>query len=113
LALLLERKGRFPEATELLWEAAAINLRTKGADGPSYANELRNLEMHEECLGFPADFVKDDKGTVSHPLLPASGDDIKIRSVLIPSQPWLSARAKGMLVRFVSYGGREERGRSK
>ena len=43
MALLLERKGRFPEATELLWEVAAINLRTKGADGPSYANELRNL----------------------------------------------------------------------
>jgi tetratricopeptide (TPR) repeat protein len=43
LALLLERKGRYPEAGALLNEAAAIDLRTKGSDSPEYANSLSNL----------------------------------------------------------------------
>ncbi|HEY7336157.1 MAG TPA: serine/threonine-protein kinase [Bryobacteraceae bacterium] len=43
LALLIERKGRYTEAAELLREAVAIDLRTKGADSPDYANTLSNL----------------------------------------------------------------------
>src|SRR5579871_2005161 len=43
LALLLERKGRYPEAGALLNEAADIDLRTKGADSPEYANSLSNF----------------------------------------------------------------------
>jgi tetratricopeptide (TPR) repeat protein/predicted Ser/Thr protein kinase len=43
LALLLERKGRYPEAGALLNEAAAIDLRTKGPDSPEYANSLSNF----------------------------------------------------------------------
>ncbi len=43
LALLLERKGRYPEAGALLNEAAAIDLRAKGPDSPEYANSLSNF----------------------------------------------------------------------
>ena len=43
LALLLERKGRFPEAAALLREAVTIAVRADGADSPLYANELSNL----------------------------------------------------------------------
>ena len=43
LALLLERKGRYPEAGALLNEAAEIDLRTKGPDSPEYANSLSNF----------------------------------------------------------------------
>ena len=34
LALLVERKGRYPEAAELLRQATEIDLRTKGPDSP-------------------------------------------------------------------------------
>jgi predicted negative regulator of RcsB-dependent stress response len=42
LALVVERKGQYPEAAELLREATQIDLRTKGADSPDYANSLSN-----------------------------------------------------------------------
>jgi len=40
------------------------------------ASSLRRSTKVSRAWGFPVDFVKDDKGTVSHLLLPASGDDI-------------------------------------
>jgi eukaryotic-like serine/threonine-protein kinase len=42
LALVVERKGRYPEAAQLLREATEIDLRTKGQDSPDYANSLSN-----------------------------------------------------------------------
>jgi serine/threonine-protein kinase len=43
LALLLERKGAYPEAKTLLREAADIDGRTRGIDSPDYARTLHNL----------------------------------------------------------------------
>jgi serine/threonine-protein kinase len=43
LAWVLERKGDFPDAAQLLQEAVEIDRRTKGADSPDYANSLHNL----------------------------------------------------------------------
>jgi serine/threonine-protein kinase len=42
LALLLERKGNFPEAAQLLREAVQIDERSKGADSPDYLISLHN-----------------------------------------------------------------------
>ena len=43
LSLILERKGAFGEATQLLRESVEISRRTDGADSPNYANALHNL----------------------------------------------------------------------
>jgi serine/threonine-protein kinase len=43
LALLLERKGEYPEAAQLLSEAAEIDRRTRGGDSPEYATALHNF----------------------------------------------------------------------
>ena len=43
LALLLERKGDYQEASLLLKEAVEITRRTDGPDGPNYATSLHNL----------------------------------------------------------------------
>ena len=43
LALLLEHKGSFSEARQLLQEAVEISRRTEGADSPFYAAYLHNL----------------------------------------------------------------------
>jgi TolA-binding protein len=42
LALLVERKGRYPEAADLLREATEIDRRTKGPDSPDYLTSLSN-----------------------------------------------------------------------
>ncbi len=42
LALLLERKGNFPEAAKLLREAVQIDERSKGADSPDYLISLHD-----------------------------------------------------------------------
>jgi tetratricopeptide (TPR) repeat protein len=42
LAWVLERKGSYPEAAQLLREAAELDKRTKGADSPDYLNCLHN-----------------------------------------------------------------------
>jgi eukaryotic-like serine/threonine-protein kinase len=42
LALVLERKGRYPEAADLLRDATEINRRTEGADSPDYLISLSN-----------------------------------------------------------------------
>lgn len=43
LALVLERKGEYPEAIELLREATEIDRRATGTDDPDYATALSNL----------------------------------------------------------------------
>ncbi len=43
LALLLERKGNYPEALQLLRETVEVDRRISGADSPSYATSLHNL----------------------------------------------------------------------
>ncbi len=43
LALLLERKGNYPEALQLLRESVDFQLRESGADSPGYALSLHNL----------------------------------------------------------------------
>ncbi len=43
LALVLERKGEYPEAIELLREATEIDRRATGTDDPDYAIALSNL----------------------------------------------------------------------
>jgi len=43
LALVLQRKGDFREASQLLREAVDINKKVNGADSPEYANSLHNL----------------------------------------------------------------------
>jgi serine/threonine-protein kinase len=43
LALVLERKGEYPEAAQLLREAEEIGRRRFGADSPDYAISLHNL----------------------------------------------------------------------
>ena len=43
LALLVERKGGYPEAAALLGEAVDISRRTNGPDSPEYADYLHNL----------------------------------------------------------------------
>jgi serine/threonine-protein kinase len=43
LALVLERKGSFSEAAQLLRESLAITEKAEGADTPDYANSLHNL----------------------------------------------------------------------
>ena len=43
LALVLERKGSFGEAAQLLRESVEISRSLEGADGPNYANSLHNL----------------------------------------------------------------------
>jgi serine/threonine-protein kinase len=43
LALVLERKGEYPEAKTLLREAAEIEKRTLGTDSPDHARTLHNL----------------------------------------------------------------------
>ena len=43
LALLLKRKGGYPEAALLLREAVAIDQRTEGVNSPDYATSLHNL----------------------------------------------------------------------
>ena len=43
LALVLERKGDFAEAAQLLRESLVITKRIDGADTPNYANSLHNL----------------------------------------------------------------------
>lgn len=43
LALLLERKGSYPESLQLLRETVEFQRRTAGADSPSYALSLHNL----------------------------------------------------------------------
>ena len=42
LALLLERKGNFPEAAQLLREAVQIDQRSKGTDSPDYLISLHD-----------------------------------------------------------------------
>ncbi len=42
LAWVLERKGSYAEAAQLLGEAVDIDKRTKGADSPDYINSLHN-----------------------------------------------------------------------
>jgi eukaryotic-like serine/threonine-protein kinase len=43
LALALQRKGQFSEASQLLRDALAIDARVDGTDSPNYANSLHNL----------------------------------------------------------------------
>ena len=43
LALLLERKGSYPEALQLLRETVELQRRDSGADSPNYAVSLHNL----------------------------------------------------------------------
>ncbi len=43
LSLVLQRKGQFSEASQLLRDALAIDGRVDGTDSPSYANSLHNL----------------------------------------------------------------------
>jgi eukaryotic-like serine/threonine-protein kinase len=43
LALVLQKKGDFPEAAQLLRESVAISLKIDGADSPTYAGTLHNL----------------------------------------------------------------------
>jgi tetratricopeptide (TPR) repeat protein len=43
LALVLERKGDYQEAAELLRQAFEISRRTQGTDGPDYVAALHNL----------------------------------------------------------------------
>ena len=43
LALLLEKKGEYLEATQLLREAVEIDGRTSGSDSPTYTMHLHNL----------------------------------------------------------------------
>ncbi|MFZ1005448.1 MAG: protein kinase [Candidatus Sulfotelmatobacter sp.] len=43
LALLLERKGNYPEALQLLRQAVEIQRRVSGADSPDFAMSLHNL----------------------------------------------------------------------
>ncbi len=43
LAWVLERKGSYPEAAQLLREAVDIDKRTKGPDSPDYLNSLHNF----------------------------------------------------------------------
>ena len=43
LALVLQRKGDFHEASLLLRDAVAINAKISGTDSPDYANSLHNL----------------------------------------------------------------------
>ncbi len=43
LALVLQRKGNFQEASQLLREAVNIDGKIKGTDSPDYANSLHNL----------------------------------------------------------------------
>lgn len=43
LALVLERKGDYQEAAELLRQALEISRRTQGTDGPDYVVALHNL----------------------------------------------------------------------
>jgi tetratricopeptide (TPR) repeat protein len=43
LSLLLERKGSYPEALQLLRETVEIQKRESGADSQTYANSLHNL----------------------------------------------------------------------
>ncbi|MGB6386153.1 MAG: serine/threonine-protein kinase [Terriglobales bacterium] len=43
LALLLERKGEYPEALQLLRETVEYQRRVNGADSPSFATSLHNL----------------------------------------------------------------------
>ena len=51
LAWVLERKGNFPGASQLLQEAVEIDRRTKGAYSPDYANSLHNLASDLIDLG--------------------------------------------------------------
>lgn len=51
LALLVERKGDYAEASELLKEAVAIDGRTDGKDGPNYTISLHNLASDLIDLG--------------------------------------------------------------
>ncbi|HUO15386.1 MAG TPA: serine/threonine-protein kinase [Verrucomicrobiae bacterium] len=43
LALVLQRKGSFGEAAQLLRESVAITQKAEGSDSPNYANSLHNL----------------------------------------------------------------------
>jgi tetratricopeptide (TPR) repeat protein len=43
LSWVLERKGSYPEAAQLLREAVEIDKRTKGVDSPDYINALHNF----------------------------------------------------------------------
>jgi serine/threonine-protein kinase len=43
LALLLERRGRYPEALQLLREAVEIQRRVSGSESPEFAMSLHNL----------------------------------------------------------------------
>ncbi len=51
LALVLERKGNFQEAAQLLRECTEINLRTLGPNHPDYAISLHNLASDLIDLG--------------------------------------------------------------
>jgi serine/threonine-protein kinase len=51
LARLLERKGDYLEATQLLTEAVEIDRRTEGSDSPSYTIALHNLAGALRRLG--------------------------------------------------------------
>ena len=43
LSLVLQRKGSYSEAAQLLRESVAITKKTQGEDSPNYANSLHNL----------------------------------------------------------------------
>ena len=51
LALLVERKGDYAEAVQLLRESLEIDRRTKGATSPDYATTLHNLASAQMSLG--------------------------------------------------------------
>jgi serine/threonine-protein kinase len=51
LALLVEHKGDYAEAVQLLRESLEIDRRTKGATSPDYATTLHNLASAQMSLG--------------------------------------------------------------
>ncbi|HEY1637313.1 MAG TPA: serine/threonine-protein kinase [Rhizomicrobium sp.] len=51
LALLVEHKGDYAEAVQLLRESLEIERRTKGANSPDYATTLHNLASAQMSLG--------------------------------------------------------------
>jgi serine/threonine-protein kinase len=51
LALLVERRGDYAEAAQLLRESLEIDRRTKGTNSPDYATTLHNLASAQMSLG--------------------------------------------------------------
>jgi serine/threonine-protein kinase len=75
LALLLERKGEYPEAATLLREGLEMAREGKGADSPNYANALHNYSSNLIDLG---DLAGAEKGL---------REDLALRRKLIGNQP--------------------------